>query len=170
MAVTYDLIASTVLSTTSSSVTLSSIPSTYTSLRLVTSTFSSNTATCRIQFNGDGAGNYGLQFMTWTNNASPSGSASVSESGIYFTGAQMGGSASYPGLFVVDILGYSDTSYMTTLNHVGGHATGTGSSSEWFQVGGAWYNTAVVSSITLARGSGTFNAGSSFRLYGITGA
>lgn len=169
MAVTYDLVASTVLSTTASSVTLSAIPSTYTSLRLVISTFGSNTATCRLQFNGDTGNNYGIQFMTYTGSATPSANAVVNESGIYITGAQYGGSPTYPGLFEIDILGYASTTYMTAVNHCGGHAGGT-NASEWFQLGGAWYNTAVVNSLTITRGSGTFNAGSSVRLYGFTGA
>ena len=168
MAVTYDLIGSTVLTSTANSITLSSIPSTFTSLRLITSTFGSNTATCRLQFNGDTGNNYGIQFMTYAGSATPAANAVVNESGIYITGAQYGGSPTYPGLFIVDILGYASTTYMTAVNHCGGQAGGTGSS-EWFQLGGAWYNTAVVNSLSLTRGSGTFNAGSSVRLYGIKG-
>lgn len=167
---TYELIQETTLSSASAEITFSSIPATYSSLRLVTSTFRSNTATSRIRFNGDTGSNHGAQFMTWTNANEPAPSGYGGDTGIYFTGAQYGASATYPALFITDILGYNNTAYMTAVNHAGGHASGTGTTSEWFQLGGAWYNTAVVTSITLTAASGTFNTGSTARLYGILGA
>lgn len=163
----YDSIATTVLGSNTSSVTLSSIPSTYTHLQLRVFTASTTFAgTIRMQFNSDTAANYSSHYII--------GNGSIAES-VAFTSANQiiaqdytGGSlTSSPGVLIIDILDYKDTNkYKTSRQLVGFDANGDGI------VGlgsGNWRSTSAITSITLSQASASLLSGSSFALYGIRG-
>jgi len=167
----YELISTTVLGSTSTSVTLSSIPSTYRHLQIrMTGRIAVAAGTGSFEFdmrlNGDTATNYSWHTLRGTG-------SSVTSSG-FATQAQMAFDASLPsasqasGVFgagVVDILDYSQTSKYKTVRGLSGWGSGQVQLSS-----GSWRSTTAVSSITLFDVNGWgFATGSRFSLYGIAG-
>lgn len=151
----------------SSSISFSSIPSTYKHLQiratLLTSLYANNNA---LRFNGDTGANYSLHELY-----GDGGSAgSLASTNSTFAAAGFNPDATNTGCYIVDILDYAETSkYKTTRTLWGFDRNGSG------YIGlssGSWRNTSAITSITVyATGSGTtLNQYSSFALYGIKGA
>ena len=156
----------------SSSITFSSIPSTYTHLQLRCMAKSSYTSS--------GIVNGGMQFNSDTNGSN------YSSHNLYGDGASASaqGAANYNGqswffptsvdngwaIAIFDILDYADTNKYKTMRNLGGFDNnGSGSV---FLTSALWQNTNAVSTITLKAQGGTSNFAqySSFALYGIKGA
>ena len=151
-----------------SSVTFSSIPSTYEHLQLRTnvknSKPSNNYDPLSIQFNGDSANNYAFHRMYgFSTSNGADGSASTS-SILAYAVATLGGSdrAEYGGA-CFDVLDYRNSNKYTTVA-----CTGGGSTSLVGLASGVWLSTAAVTSITVASiSSRTLLRGSEFTLYGL---
>jgi hypothetical protein len=163
----YDSIASTTLGSNSSSVTLSSIPSTYTHLQLRIFTGSTSVpSTIRMQFNSDTAANYSSHYLIGNGSVAESASQ-TSASWILAQDYTGGGLTTSPGVLVIDILDYANTNKnKTTRQLVGYDANGSGI------VGlgsGNWRSTSAITSITLSQASASLLSGSIFALYGIKG-
>ena len=161
MAVTYEKIATTTLGSNASSVTFSSIPSTYTDLRIscaVTSTAGNNNY---VLFNSDGGANYSSTYMQGTGSAAQSGRASSAAYG-YVDYAGTTGQHTIN----VDIMNYSNTTtYKTYLSRGGDTGTVT------IAYVGMWRNTAAISTILIGNGAASgLLTGSTFTLYGIKAA
>ena len=158
-------IASTTLSTTATSVTLSSIPNTYDDLRLVV--FSRvNTAGGLIgfRFNSDTASNYSTS--TAYSAGSTSGTTRV-QSSVYFYGDLATGTTDVqPTAVVVDVFNYTTTSYNKTALIRVAQETNTGASNTSFSVA-TWRNLNAITSVTILNSDFSFNPGSVFALYGI---
>jgi len=168
----YPIATSGVLSGGQSSVTFSSIPSTFTHLQLRCYALPPGTQGLYIQanFNGDTGTNYAIHEFE--------GAASIYQAGygsqtyMRFCGAYNSGSnlVGYPVVSIVDILDYANTNKNKTSRVL----TGSDSNNS---VGGValqsnlWVSTAAVTSMTLyAYSSGSlssFAANSKFDLYGI---
>ncbi len=149
-----------------STITFSSIPSTYQHLQIRyiarNSSLSSNTV---MTFNSDSAGNYSTHYLLG-NGASASSAGEVNSTYIY-TDILSQTSTSYAAT-IVDVLDYKDTNKYTTARSLSGLDM-NGSGTVWL-VSGAWRNTAAVNSITFKIGAGfNFAQYSSFALYGIKG-
>jgi hypothetical protein len=163
----YESIATvTVGSGGASSVTFSSIPSTYTHLQIRyiarNSSLSSNTI---LTFNSDTTANYSTHYLLG-NGASASAGAEVSSTYIYTDILSQTSTSFAP--TVVDILDYANTNKNKTVRSLSGLDM-NGSGTVWI-ASGAWRNTAAVSSIRLVIGAGfNFAEYSSFALYGIKG-
>jgi len=149
----------------SSSISFSSIPSTYKHLqiRAIAKWGTAYTAYSRIQFNGDTGANY-------TQHRLEGSGSSASAAG--YTGETSGivgfNSDTQWGAFITDILDYTDTNKYTTIRTLGGYDN-NGSGYITFS-SSLWRNTAAVSSISLLPSSGvTFVQYSSFALYGVKG-
>ena len=151
-----------------STLTFSSIPSTYTHLQIRVMSLTSATAPNAIlRFNSDTGSNYTAHQLY--------GSGSVAGSNIPGSGsnpqtsipvAQLG-SSTQPGVGVVDILDYANTNKYKTIRSLSGYdANGSG---YIILRSGAWMSTSAVTSITLLTDSGNFNTNSVFELYGIRG-
>jgi hypothetical protein len=171
MAATYTPIASITLGATASSVTFSSIPSTYTDLVLISSVYSdTNDVGLYIRYNSDTASNYSYTYLEGNNsNAAVSGRAS-SQDKIYFQFST--GIPSTTGVYIptiINVMNYSNTTTNKTLvaRSQGRRNDAAASVS---LVTGLWRSTAAITSINLALSSGNFASGSTFNLYGILGA
>ena len=149
------------LGSNASSVTFSSIPSTYTDLILVIKPLNSG-GDLWLTFNTDTGANYSSTWL-WGNGSSAGSSRDTSAARIYLgwlaTGAT-DGSAQY----IVQIQNYSNTTTNKTLLS---RATRAGASSDAGV--GLWRNTSAINQIVLSA-TNTYQTGSTFNLYGIAAA
>ena len=146
-----------------SSITFSSIPSTYTHLQIRGISQNSGTATNAIQFNGDTASNYNSHYLYGDGSSAASGYLS-STYGYGFLSSFSTATNVFGGA-VIDVLDYANTNkYKTYRSLTGADLNGSGNMEF---LSGAWRNTTAVTSITLAATTGNFSQYSSFALYGI---
>jgi len=165
----YESIATTTVgSGGTSTVTFSSIPSTYTHLQirmLARTSRSSLVDTIRITYNSDTT----VSNYTYHELVGDGSSVAAYGAGSDYNQLQgaTGASASSNvfGVGVTDILDYANTNKYKTLRNLGG-LDNNGSGRVAF-VSGLWINTSAISSITLTATSGTIQQYSSFALYGI---
>ena len=149
-----------------STITFSSIPSTYKHLqiRAFGKAVNSSVYNCYINFNSDTASNYSLHRLY--------GYGSGVAYNEYFSTAMetnylYGGSTGMWNV-VVDVLEYKNTNIYKTIKTLGGYdANGSG---EVGLISGNWRSTSAVNSISFTNNGGGFAQYSSFALYGITGA
>ena len=170
MPVTYTPIATQTLGSATSSVTFSSIPSTYTDLRLVISMGGSVVDYfLKMQFNSDTSTNYSLTELKG-NGSAASSARSTDVSSIYVPKDLGYGTTVGNNMFTIDVQNYSNsTTFKTTLiraNCTDPTATALGTSA----IVGLWRSTSAISSIVFSTLTGTILAGSTFTLYGIKAA
>lgn len=147
-----------------SSVTFSSIPSTYTHLQIrqIAATSVADRF-FKIQFNSDTATNYSWHYLQGDGATASSSAGTTAAYGINGTGPN---STTYFGAIVTDVLDYANTNkYKTTRSLSGADMNGAGGYVQLFSSN--WRSTSVVTSITLTPSSGNFNQYSQFALYGI---
>ena len=162
MPITYEPIATTTL-TSNTVITFSSIPSTYTDLRLVlfnTPSYAENRPI--IYFNGDETSSYSRVTLQ-ANGSSVQTVSNLNSSGVV-SNSNTGPTA--VGLYTFDIFGYTRSIFKTVIMNSSGEK-GTSDSNLDFIVG-SWRNTSVISSISLsATTTSTFANGTTATLYGI---
>jgi hypothetical protein len=155
---TYTPIASLTLSASTSSVTFSNIPQTYTDLVLVMdATATTNFTNTKIVINSDSGTNY-----SWTNlkgDGSSASSAQGSSTANLYLGLVNTGRGTYKFMFQ----NYSNSTTNKTILSAGGLA----GNREEYAVG-LWRNTNAVTSIEVIQPADTFSSGSTFNLYGIS--
>ena len=152
----------------SSSISFSSIPSTYKHLQIRMSARSTDTGTganTNVIFNGSGTG-YSTHYVQ--GDGSTTGAGAI-VNGSYIIPAQITGNGATSGIFspnIIDILDYADTNKYKTLRSLGGNElNGSGNIVLW---SGNWRQTTAISSITFTiSGASNFTQYSSFALYGI---
>jgi hypothetical protein len=157
-----------------SSITFSSIPSTYQHLQIraiaQASGGSSGLQDLSINFNSDTTGSNYYNHRLWGNGASASATGFAGGGGYYLYQGVVANTSStniFAGL-VIDVLDYANTNKNKTVRSLSGtDLNGSG------QVGlqsGLWINTGAVTSITVSIPSGSnINQYSQFALYGIKG-
>lgn len=162
---TYVAIATTTVSSSTSTVTFSSIPGTYTDLRLVAQAKCSGTRDLEFRFNDDSATNYSTLWMY--NNSNSLGTAKGNNQTFGYLD-WVGASTDDNYIATVDIMNYSNaTTYKTVLNRASRAAAGSD------VVVNLWRSTAAITSISFSfqhGGAATIEAGSTFTLYGIAAA
>ena len=167
---TYDVISTTTLGSAASSLSLTSIPQTYTDLHLVIYAWaeSTNVVTPALQFNSDTNTNYSyLAFYGTGSTGSPNSNTGYARLCI---GDYAAGVTTYaPQIFNVFINNYTDTDkYKTAISVYSQQNTGGG---EVGMSGGTWRSTSAISSITITKnGGGNYAAGTRATLVGITKA
>ncbi len=169
----FDSIATTTLSTATSSITFSSIPANYTHLQIrgiSRSTTSGNGSDgLYMQINTDTGTNYSYHYLTGT------GASAVVEgqadkafmlAGFCPRAAQL---ANCFGVNVIDILDYANTNKNKTIRVLTGVETNFDASFPGYAslFSGAWRNTAAITSIKLYSEANNLTQYSSFALYGI---
>jgi hypothetical protein len=163
-ATTYDLIASQTLGSAAASITFSSIPSTYTDLRIVFSGTGATVLNLKVRFNGDSASNYSqtnLQGLgTGTQSTSPTNQTEITASGATAL------STTIPGLEIFDIFSYASSTYKTTLLNCNQDKNGSGTVEATVAL---WRSTAAITSVALFVNT-TMNIGTTAQLYGIRAA
>ena len=163
----YESISTVNVTSTTSSITFSSILSTYTHLQIRATVIPAGADNMVIRFNGDTATNYSTHQMQ--GNGSTVSTNADSDTNMYLMGLFQSGS--YPFVGIWDILDYKNTNKYKTVRGLVG--TNDNSTSTNYRVGfssGNWMNTAAVNSITmLSLYSSGFAQYSQFALYGIRG-
>jgi len=162
MAVTYEKIQSNTLSASTTSVTLSSIPATYTDLVLIVNgKMVSGENSLGIRFNGDAGSNYSANAMYGDGT---NAQALRFNNGNEIYSARMGSSTNSTSIFY--IFNYSNTTTNKSIMSRGA------SSGIMMVTSGLWQSTVAVNSI-FVRGFGAFSdfaSGCTFTLYGIKAA
>jgi hypothetical protein len=164
MAITYDSIATNTTTGSTASISFSSIPSTYTDLRLVVyHTVISNTGGLYITFNNDTATNYSFTMLEGNNTVL---AGSIGNNNNYIWGANTNpANSTNPALWTFDIFEYSDAQFKTVLSDVSSARDAT--NSYLFKTVGMWRSTSAVSSIQIVAQNFNFGAGTVATLYGI---
>ena len=156
----YESIQTTTLGSGTSSVTLSSIPQTYTHLQLRVS--GAANANVFLRFNGGTSGYSWHRLMGDGSSASATGVPNEFSMYVMYPPSN-----SYPLTFISDILDYTDTNkYKVVRSLAGIDQNGSGRIE---MTSGSYRNTSAISSITIYSDGGTFSTNTSFALYGIKG-
>jgi hypothetical protein len=173
MPATYDFIATTTLGSNQSSVVFSSIPATYTDLRMVCQVTSNvDGRDLIIQFNSDTGANYSYTAMQ--GNGSTINQNQVNNS----SNPRVSGQSNYLSstvrkFFEIDIMRYSNTSVNKTCLFRGSGDTGT-SVDNYPTISNCvttWRNTAAINRVEVfPQSTYAFTTNSTFSLYGITAA
>ena len=160
----FDLLETTTLTSSASSVTFSAIDQTYKHLQIrsvVKANFGPVQTT--LQMNGDTGANYATHYLNGNGSSVTSG-AQTSASYVY-GGYTAGTSETYGfGAGVCDILDYTSTSKNKTTRTLSGVVT---NNTVVELRSGVWMNTSAVTSLTIALFGQLFTAGSRFSLYGV---
>jgi hypothetical protein len=162
MASTYEPIATQTLGSAASSVTFSSIPSTYTDLICVVNAgITSGIEDIALTFNGDTGTNYSRTFMYGDGTSAVSGrtsSAARISLGSFGSGVINGNN-------IFSVMNYANSTTNKTVlsrgNNTGNHT---------IAYVGLWRSTAAITSMLLGTTGSTWMAGSTFTLYGIKAA
>lgn len=170
----YESISTVTLGSSSSSITFSSIPSTYTHLQIRVLAKGDRgiwLENAYVQFNSDSSSaNYYDHALYGDGSSAAAGTSANTGVLIYTFGGNGGASGSTLfGSGVIDILDYKNTNKYKTLRYLGGTENNTNG---LIGVGsGLWKNTSAISSITMIPTVGSnWLANSKFALYGIKGA
>jgi hypothetical protein len=157
MAKTYEKIATSTVTTATASqtITLNSIPSTYTDLRIVISgTTNTGGKVVYLRFNGDTGTNYNTCELHASSASIASGALVASANGIKCN-SQGTPNPSYAFLVLADVLNYASSTskkpVLTQAYEVDGTSRGPARNS------GVWTSNNAITSVTLATSSGTFN-------------
>jgi hypothetical protein len=162
----YESIA-TVYGSGSSTITFSSIPSTYTHLQV--RAFARDTGTGAAsntfsRFNGDTGNNYTAHWLTGDGATASANNVLPWDVNLIANIPAASASANIFGVMIYDVLDYANTNKFKTVRSLTGNDR-NGSGSIWLD-SGLWRSTAAISSITFTTGT-SFAAGSVFELYGI---
>jgi len=150
----------------SSTISFSSIPSTYQHLQLRIAGSSNAVNNFRMRFNSDTGSNYAVHQLLGTGAAaSASGSASQTSINLVYDNKA---DVSFPAVALVDVLDYANTNKNKTVRSLAGSEQNTNDGLIMFR-SGLWMNTVAISSISIFLDSGSYNQYSSFALYGIKG-
>ena len=146
-----------------SSISFTSIPSTYTHLQIRASYTGNDVPLLRL--NGDTSTNYPNHWLRGTGSAA-SGAASAGAYNLLQLATSWTPSSTVPGVFIFDLLDYANTNKYKTVRTLGGcDLNGSGGIE---LMSGLWMSTAAVNAISMTIGSsGTTYQYSSFALYGI---
>jgi hypothetical protein len=160
----YDSIATTTLGSTTTSITFSSIPATYTHLqvRFFAKDGAASLSSLAIRLNSDSGSNYAYHRLYGDGTSATAGSGTGLSFGI------IGVEENQFGATIVDILDYANTNkYTVTRSLSGWDNNGSGWVGLWSSL---WLNTAAVNTITLQSAAGNgFTQYTSAALYGIRG-
>ena len=162
MAATYEPIATTTLGSAASTITFSSIPATYTDLRLVLVGTSSSTSTQWIRLNSDTGSNYSLTAIR--GNGSSAISWRDTSTSISIASEYTGASSTIPLLVTIDFISYAGSTFKTMLIESSEDKNGSG---DVIRRVGLWNSTSAINTILISRNNGNFNTGTTATLYGI---
>lgn len=164
MPATYEPIATTTLGSAASSITFSSIPGTYTDLRLVVvPTAASTSIYTSLRFNGDTSSNYSVTVL-YGNGSTATSSRASSQTELYLN-TPTSIDSTFPALVTVDLFSYAGSTNKTILSEMAIDKNGSGA--VW-RIVGLWRNTAAITSINFFSSTGNnFATGTTATLYGI---
>lgn len=159
-----------------SSVTFSSIPSTYKHLQIRALQRDTQTTSqinsLYITFNGIGGTSYSWHRMEGFGSGTPTSGGATSQGNIWIGPSSTNGyNANIFTAHIIDILDYANTNKYKTVRHLGGFDTnGTGTEpGDVALTSGLFMDTTAISSITISKSGQNQTESSHFALYGIRG-
>jgi hypothetical protein len=169
MALTYEKIATTTLSTVTNTISFTSIPSTYTDLRLVfvgKSDPSGSGDYLALRFNSDTGSNYSSTSVR--GNGTAASSTRTTGDNILFVGFTTM-NTDYPELHTIDIFSYAGSNYKTCLTTSSKDLNGSGWATDMVDL---WRSTSAITTITLTTPNvaRNFATETTATLYGIKAA
>lgn len=167
MPATYEPIASTTLASPATSISLTSIPATYTDLRVVFYFKYETTASATsVRFNSDSGANYGYTYL-YTPGSSLGTSTSGSGSRILLD-AVSAASTTYFSLWEADIFNYTSSANKSILDKYNKNVNTNDGTSVLSRHARVWTNSAAITSIAFARFDGnSFATGTKATVWGI---
>jgi hypothetical protein len=167
MATTYEAIETkTISGTSTTSVTFTSIPQTYTDLVLIANAQSSLGAGPYYVYLAPNSDTTANKSFTWIRGDGSAASSLRVTNDSYLRAGSLGTSGSTFGTSISHIMNYTNTSTYKTILSRGGNAD-----ANTIAVVGLWRSTSAISSLLIvADALTTFTAGSTFTLYGIKAA
>jgi hypothetical protein len=169
MPITYATIATTTLSSPAASITFSSIPATYTDLRLTLTALSSSGSTVingYIIFNNDSGANYSWTNLRGTGTAIATNNfASSTQINLNFLS---NATSTIPYFVTADIFSYANSTFKTILTTSSGDQNGSGAIENHI---GRWASTSAINRLDLYTNAvPNFGIGTTASLYGIKNA
>lgn len=162
---TYEPITTNTLGSSATTITLSSIPATYTDLRLVLTGKAVTGDDVYIRFNGDSATNYSVTGMkTFGSNNSSASVQNQQQIDIDAVGYNL--DSSWPQIYAYDIFAYTSSKYKTVLCKESGMRDTTGAN---VRAAALWRSTSAITSISITC-NGSFQASTIVTLWGIKAA
>jgi hypothetical protein len=163
---TYEPIATTTLGSAANSITFSSIPSTYTDLRLVIVYTATTGQPTSLRFNSDTGTNYSGTYLVGQGASVSSGRASNQTA---MPVEDIEGATSTPYLVEIDVFSYAGSTNKTALISVAGDRNGAG---EILKYVGLWRSTSAINTLEFKVTNASFNllTGTTATLYGIKNA
>ena len=161
MATTYEKIASTTLGTAAATIDFTSIPATYTDLRIVLVAIDSASGGVRLTYNSDTSALYSNTQLYGFGGTAYSGR----ETAKTYCELSVFGLSTIPQLMEIDIFSYAGSTFKTNLVSYSGDINS--SSSGIARVVNLYRSTNAITSIQLKLSSGSFDAGTSATIYGI---
>jgi hypothetical protein len=170
----YESIATATASGSATTLTFTSIPSTYKHLQIRGISKNSGTgsaaSTFTAIFNSDNSANYAWHYID-ANGTAATASGGASDTAITLRRGSSTNNASYTNMFgsiIIDVHDYASTTKNKTVRYIAG--TDYNNTSGALALGSnLWMSTNAITSITLTSGSGNWVAGTTFALYGIKG-
>lgn len=166
----YESIQTVTLGSTQTTISFTSIPSTFKHLQvrgIARGTFASTNLNLCMQVNSDTSNSYTYHQLNGDGSSASASGGSAQSFGFVGRIAQANATASAFGASVIDILDYSDTNKYSTIRALGGYdANGNGMMT---LMSSAYIKTDAISSIQIFGNLGDLVAYSSFALYGIRG-
>ena len=165
MAKTYEAIATSTLGSATNAITFSSIPGTYTDLRIsIVGQATSATADMRLSFNGDRDANYSFSLLSG-NTSTVTGSGASGQSWGWV--GSMYASSTYWDAATVDIFSYTSSLYKTFIANCVADRSGGGVLRTFFNM---WASTSSITSLTVHSNGDNYSADTQITLYGIKAA
>jgi hypothetical protein len=153
------------LGSAAASITFSSIPATYTDLRLVLVFTGTSATAVRCRVNGDTATNYSRTYIY--GDGTTAGTSTSANTAYFNLTAQINQSTTIPEMLVADLFSYAGSTYKTMLVNHAGDQNGSGGTEN---IVGLWRSTSAVTSMLIYPAAGNFNTGTTATLYGIKAA
>lgn len=165
MPATYEKIQSTTLGSAVQSINFTSIPATYTDLRVViANAFTSNTAAINMRFNTDAGANYSCTQLSGNGTVAYS-DRSTSQNYARLIGLDYATSTTIPHMCTVDIFSYAGSTFKTLLSVAASDKNGVTGAIE--NIVNLWRSTSAINAIEVRSQSGTLAIGTTATIYGI---
>lgn len=154
-------IATTTLGSANATISFTSIPSTYTDLRIVFTGTVTAASSLRLTFNSDSGTNYSFRIIR--GNGTEAASRQTQDAS-FMTFHNQNLSTTIPQFYSFDIFSYAGSTNKTLLATTQQDLNGDGSV---LYTVALWRNTAAISTVTFTNSVSTFAAGTTATLYGI---
>lgn len=163
MPATYEPIATTTLASAAATITFSSIPATYTDIRLVViGAMASGTGYWTFRLNSDSGNNYSVTTLNGNGAAASSSRETNYNAGYLFFANSIGTSLT---MATLDLFSYAGSTNKTSLATYSGDLNGSGNVERSVNL---WRNTAAINTLTIRpETANNFAAGTTATLYGI---